>query len=224
MGDRVARYRRSVSMGPEYYRSVIPGQYHLVNRPSETQTCGMPAKDAPIVAARRARLREWIDDKFGSQTAFVAKTQYNQGMLSALLKPDGKSFGEKVAASLEGIAGMPAGYLVKSLDPVAGQSQTGGLDYRTLQIALVAVQKASEAADVVLDLYAAAPAIAFAYLERSALPEEPSDEQLDKFDQDIIERLELGVLHGEWRKRRTTGAGKTGVQAGKAKKASNRGR
>lgn len=212
-------------MGPEYYRSVIQGQYHLVNRPSETQTGVMPAKDTPLVAARRTRLREWIDTQFdGSQTAFIARTKLNQGMLSALLKPDGKSFGEKAAANLESIAGMPAGYLVKSLDPVAGPSQTGGLDYRTLQIALVAVQKASEAADVVLDLYAAAPAIAFAYLERSALPEDPSDEQLDKFDQDIIERLELGVLHGEWRKRRTTGAGKTGVQAGKAKKASNRGR
>lgn len=225
LGDKVARYRRSESMGPNYYRSVISGQYHLVNRSSETQTWGMPAKDSPTVTARRERLRDWIEAKFGSQTAFVSKTRFNQGMLSALLKPDGKSFGEKVAASLEKISGMPAGYLVKSLDPLPDPSQDGGLDLVTLQAALVAVKKAIRAADVEVDLYSTAPLIAFAYREAAELPADATKAQLEEFDKHISGRLMSGVNHGEWQDEgRTAGDGTAGAKAGKAKKASNRDR
>jgi len=70
--------------------------------------------DTPIVAARRARLKAWIDDKFGGVLAsFIAQTKINQGELSALLKD--KSFGEKKAAKLEKQARMPPGYLVQPL-------------------------------------------------------------------------------------------------------------
>lgn len=185
----------------------------------------MPAKDTPLVAARRTRLREWIDTQFdGSQTAFIARTKLNQGMLSALLKPDGKSFGEKAAANLESIAGMPAGYLVKSLDPVADPSQAGGLDLVTLQAALVAVKKAIRAADVEVDLYSTAPLIAFAYREAAVLPANATKARLKEFDKHISERLMSGVNHGEWKEDgRSAGDGTAGVEAGKAKKASNRG-
>lgn len=185
----------------------------------------MPAKDTPLVAARRTRLREWIDTQFdGSQTAFIARTKLNQGMLSALLKPDGKSFGEKAAANLESIAGMPAGYLVKSLDPVADPSQAGGLDLVTLQAALVAVKKAIRAADVEVDLYSTAPLIAFAYREAADLPANATKARLKEFDKHISERLMSGVNHGEWKEDgRSAGDGTAGVEAGKAKKASNRG-
>jgi|GEM_PF-836973 len=64
-----------------------------------------------IMAARRARLRTWIDVHHnGSQTAFVQKTGINQGELSGLLRF--KTFGDGRAASLEQIADMPKGYLV----------------------------------------------------------------------------------------------------------------
>ncbi|MCW0398751.1 hypothetical protein NG829_08375 [Xanthomonas sacchari] len=59
---------------------------------------------------RRARLRQWIDERFhGVQADFVRATGINQGELSLLLKD--KSFGEKRAASIEKKAGMPPGYL-----------------------------------------------------------------------------------------------------------------
>jgi len=71
-------------------------------------------QESPTIQARRARLREWIDSRFGgSQSAFVASTGINQGELSGLLKT--KSFGEKRAASLERVAKMPPGYLVSPL-------------------------------------------------------------------------------------------------------------
>lgn len=73
-----------------------------------------------VVATRRGRLKKWIDDNFyGSQVAFINDCalrdhHINQGELSGLLKE--KSFGEKKARSLEGIAKMPAGYLDTPLD------------------------------------------------------------------------------------------------------------
>lgn len=73
-----------------------------------------PVND-PIVANRRARLRQWIDEHCGgSQAQFIATTadgdkQINQGELSGLLRS--KSFGEKKARALERQAGMPSGYL-----------------------------------------------------------------------------------------------------------------
>lgn len=68
-----------------------------------------------IVANRRARLRQWINEHCsGSQAQFIATTadgdkQLNQGELSGLLRA--KSFGEKKARALERQAGMPIGYL-----------------------------------------------------------------------------------------------------------------
>jgi len=71
--------------------------------------------ELPTSEARRARLREWIDTRFGgSQSAFAIRAGVNQGELSGLLK--NKSFGEKRAASLEAAARMPPGYLVHPLD------------------------------------------------------------------------------------------------------------
>ncbi len=69
---------------------------------------------ADIVAARRARLRAWIDQHYaGVQRNFVDATKINQGELSALLTS--KSFGEKKARALEIQARMPDGYLVSPL-------------------------------------------------------------------------------------------------------------
>lgn len=59
---------------------------------------------------RRARLRQWIDEKFsGSQAAFVSTHKLNQGEVSALLKD--KSFGSVKARNLEAQTGMPERYL-----------------------------------------------------------------------------------------------------------------
>ena len=63
-----------------------------------------------VVANRRKRLQKWIDERCeGTQSGFVEKTGINQGELSSLLKK--KSFGEKKARALEGLAGMPPGWL-----------------------------------------------------------------------------------------------------------------
>ncbi|TAN86146.1 MAG: hypothetical protein EPN14_00550 [Gallionella sp.] len=58
---------------------------------------------------RRKRLRQWINDNYGSQAAFIEKTGINQGELSGLLR--NKSFGEKKARNLELLAGMPSKWL-----------------------------------------------------------------------------------------------------------------
>lgn len=77
-------------------------------------TMNTPDED-PIVTRRRARLRAWIDTRFGGSAAlFIASTnngekQLNQGELSALLRK--KSFGERRARSLERMAQMPFRYL-----------------------------------------------------------------------------------------------------------------
>ena len=76
-------------------------------------------ESAEIVAARRARLWEWIvkyHDK--KQASFIRSTnpRINQGELSGLLKD--KSFEQKRAFSLEKQAGMPPGYLANPLDKV----------------------------------------------------------------------------------------------------------
>lgn len=73
------------------------------------------ANEDPIVTRRRARLRAWIDTRFGGSAAlFIASTnngdkQLNQGELSALLRT--KAFGERRARSLERMAQMPFRYL-----------------------------------------------------------------------------------------------------------------
>ena len=76
--------------------------------------------DDPAMQNRRARLREWIDARFGgSHALFIASTnngekQMNQGELSALLR--NKTFGERRARSLEAMAGMPPRYLDSAPD------------------------------------------------------------------------------------------------------------
>jgi hypothetical protein len=78
-----------------------------------------------LFAARRDRLRAWIDEHYGAQRDFIALTKVNQGLLSALLRDEGgKSFGEKIALNIEeaarrvpGKPPMPWGYLVYSLLP-----------------------------------------------------------------------------------------------------------
>lgn len=84
-------------------------QYLLVIYLSVTENPRMP-KDSPIVAARRIRLREWIDMYYGGKQAdFVRATGINQGELSGLLRH--KSFREEKAANIEAVAKMPDGYL-----------------------------------------------------------------------------------------------------------------
>ena len=59
---------------------------------------------------RRARLRQWIDERFqGSQAEFVSAHKLNQGEISGLLKD--KSFGGVKARNLEAQVGMPEHYL-----------------------------------------------------------------------------------------------------------------
>lgn len=104
-------------------------QHHLVNYQQVTETGDMSTDDTPTVAARRLRLQQWIAEHHGgSQASFASATGVNQGELSGLLKR--KSFGEKRAASLEEIAGMPAGFLTFPLGsattraPVSRVSET----------------------------------------------------------------------------------------------------
>jgi hypothetical protein len=99
-----------------YYHSVIRCQYLLVMPGRVRETDGMATTDTPIVRARRKRLSEWIAQHHdGVQAAFIAATGLNQGLLSGLL--GSKTFGEKIAASIEQKAGMPAGHLVSPTSP-----------------------------------------------------------------------------------------------------------
>lgn len=99
---------------------VKSSQYRLVNYPSVTDTRAMKT-DTPVVATRRRRLKQWIDENHGgSQASFVLATGINQGELSLLLKD--KSFGEKKAAAIEASARMPPGYL--SDESVSGVLET----------------------------------------------------------------------------------------------------
>ena len=61
------------------------------------------------VSARRKMLSIWIKEYFGTQAAFAAAYEINQGELSGLLKT--KSFGSKRARAIEAIAKMPHKYL-----------------------------------------------------------------------------------------------------------------
>jgi len=96
------------------------------------------ADEDPIVTRRRARLRAWIDTRFGGSAAlFIASTnngdkQLNQGELSALLRK--KTFGERRARSLERMAQMPFRYLDEQ-DPniPAAQSPTAQDPFHTEQ-------------------------------------------------------------------------------------------
>lgn len=83
----------------------------------------MSTRIEAIVAARRERLRKWIDSEFqGVQAKFVAASGINQGELSLLLKD--KPFGEKRADSLEEQAAMPVGYLLSPLENALSSQTT----------------------------------------------------------------------------------------------------
>lgn len=177
----------------------------------------MPASDNPLTSARRARLQAWIESHFNNeQTSFINHVadpakRVNQGMLSSLLKPNGKSFGEKLAARLEELYSMPTGYLVKATDEVA--SQPPGLDLDILRVALIALREAATAEDKEIDLYQSAPVIAYAYRERAQMKRAPSKAELKAFDAKIREQLRGGD-DGVW-KGRTAGDGQ-GSDAGHA--------
>lgn len=88
-------------------------------------------QDTDIVAARRDRLREWIDAHFGGkQSEFVRATGINQGELSGLLRS--KSFREEKAINIEVKAKMPEGYLQR---PTVPGSALKGVIRRTFEIA-----------------------------------------------------------------------------------------
>ncbi len=87
----------------------------------------MTDRDSPIMAARRKRLREWIDAQHGGvQAQFQKAIGINQGELSGLL--NSKSFGEKKAMAIEVAAAMPDGYLTRPLDPAEPVSQSARID------------------------------------------------------------------------------------------------
>jgi len=76
----------------------------------------MNSLTSETVSSRRERLRQWIETNHkGSQTAFARITGIHQAEISRLLRD--KSFGEKRAAAIERLAGMPEGYLVNPLTP-----------------------------------------------------------------------------------------------------------
>ena len=99
----------------------------------------MAAEDTPTVAARRDRLRSWIQERFnGSRKAFLEDVAARGASLDPTevsnLQTGKKSFGEKKAEQIELAAGMPKDYLVRPLadedDPwadVTGYSQAAGL-------------------------------------------------------------------------------------------------
>lgn len=103
-----------------------------------------------IVAARRARLREWIGERFsGSQADYIREAagrgeRIDQSELSRLLAD--KSFGEKKARKLESQSRMPPGYLVHPIDSTGAGSgnprqiftaeQVAGADAFALQLAV----------------------------------------------------------------------------------------
>ncbi|WDI91957.1 helix-turn-helix transcriptional regulator [Xanthomonas campestris] len=98
-------------------------QYRLVNYQAVTENPFMTTADTPLVALRRARLQQWINDHHeGKQADFVRAAGVNQGELSLLLK--NKSFGEKRAAAIEKAAGMPAGYLSSGDETLAPKIST----------------------------------------------------------------------------------------------------
>lgn len=81
--------------------------------------------DSPVVAARRKKLREWIDDKFaGVALRFATAAGMPQSQVQDML--DGrKSFGEKVAAAVEAksVPRMPENYLVRPDEPQGDSSR-----------------------------------------------------------------------------------------------------
>ena len=73
---------------------------------------------------RRAKLRQWIDERYnGSQAAFVAAHNLNQGEISALLKD--KSFGGVKARNLETLTGMPERFLDERQEAALDPSPVG---------------------------------------------------------------------------------------------------
>lgn len=152
----------------------------------------MPASpNEKVVAARRQRLREWIDTRYdGTDAKFIADTKINQGELSGLLRS--KSFGEKRAATLEAQAKMPPGYLVNPLaTPMAApaQSQPAQLDLARLGLALTAIDKALAHMELQGRLGLLAESLQFAYARAFKVSDPESAEQRELFDDLVAERL-----------------------------------
>jgi len=80
----------------------------------------MNSLGSTLATARRDALRQWLESHHeGSQTSFARSTGINPGELSLLLR--NRAIGERRAAAIERLAGMPEGYLVNPL-PVGEQS------------------------------------------------------------------------------------------------------
>lgn len=155
----------------------------------------MAATDSELVAARRARLRSWIRDRFqGSRKSYLEEAASRGYKIDASevtnLQSGAKSFGEKKAAILEEQSAMPAGYLVKALDPVAEpkafavgedpraygmadpQSQAARLDPEKIAAAISFVRQleASYPRDFLPESVSIVAAAAYEYLALTAKP------------------------------------------------------
>ena len=154
----------------------------------------MAASDTELVAARRARLRAWIQDRFGGKRKEFLEEAASRGhKIDASevsnLQSGAKSFGEKKAAILEEQAAMPAGYLVKALDPLQGEARAisepihsydkSGSDSQPLRfdqeklaaaISFVRQLEASYARDFLPESASIVAAAAYKYLELTANP------------------------------------------------------
>lgn len=110
-----------------YYCLVMSCQYLLVIYLSVIENSAMATRSEAAVRDaenRRKRLRQWIDEHFSNQAAFVAAHNLNQGEISSLLKD--KSFGSVKARNLEAATGMPERYLeerAETASPVARPSE-----------------------------------------------------------------------------------------------------
>jgi hypothetical protein len=76
------------------------------------------------------------------------------------------------------------------------QSQNTELDLSMLQSAIVSVKKHLRARGLELDVFVAAPMIAYAYRERMKLPRELSQAEYAEFDSAIADRLRGELGHG----------------------------
>lgn len=123
---------------------VTCSQYLLVTVGRLADHSAMASTDTPLVAARRSRLRLWIQQKHGgSRKEFLEAVKARGFDLNpsevSNLQTGNKSFGENKAAEYEAAAGMPRGFLVNALDPL---SQPARLDTEILLAAITLAKKA----------------------------------------------------------------------------------
>lgn len=79
------------------------------------------------------------------------------------------------------------------------ESRVQELDLETLKSAIVSVKEAARSLDLAIEIFDVAPAIAFAYRERSKLPVVMTKEQYRKFDAQIRQELTGGSIGEEAR-------------------------